>query len=341
MVKQTFQWFFDFATEPDTMQILTVKAGGKRVIQRLAPFFSAYKYFKLGKVSLKAVPASTLPVDPTGLSYEAGENTVDPRDQLSPGLMRITNGEQMQKDLTGVPAVNQRLIYANMLLDRRWFKWSLQSGFKKSAVPLAWHVAQLHEDLFPGNVNNVPISKLSTGANDEPVLDSVFSNMSGRTYKQGDNPSYSYQSQGSPNYSSPYGLFQTGKNVRFGWLPTDAYQPMLVKKMDDTGTVTLKEVPAIHPVPEVELFNIITPPAYKTKYYYRVYVTETVFFSEPVTNGIGAFVDESGFEVSAASLDRFTRPKLPQPEKATTVLYDAVEHQYIKDMNDGHGEHGA
>lgn len=336
MVKQTFQWFFDFSTVPDTMQILTVKAGGKRVIQRLSPFFSAYKYFKLGKVSLKAVPASTLPVDPTGLSYEAGETTVDPRDQLSPGLMRITNGEFIQKDLTHVSPEVQRLVYANMLLDRRWFKWSLQSGFKKSAIPLAWQVAQLHEDLYPGMNRNMLVMDTVEGDETAPKrfgtraegVNAVHTTDSSTTFKE-------------TNYSgsTPYGLFQVGKNVRMGWLPTDAYQPAVdtVKVKDEGEWDREVEVPLIHPVPEIELFNIITPPAYKTKYYYRVYVTETVYFSEPVTNGISAFITE-GELGTVAALDRFIRPKLPTTEKPTDSIYDGVEAMRIQNMNDGHGE---
>ena len=35
-------------------------------------------------------------------------------------------------------------------------------------------------------------------------------------------------------------------------------------------------------VPEVELMRIVLPKAYKTLFYYRVYITETVYFKDPV-----------------------------------------------------------
>ena len=43
------------------------------------------------------VPASTLPVDPQGLSYDVDDpqTVIPPRDQMNPGLVRITNGEDL------------------------------------------------------------------------------------------------------------------------------------------------------------------------------------------------------------------------------------------------------
>ena len=155
-IKMKFQSFMDIATSSDSMQIITVSAGGKSVLERLSPQFAAYKYYKLGTVSVKLVPASTLPVDPTGLSYEAGEPGVDPRDQLTPGLMRITNGEDIFEDISGLDDVAQHGIYNNMLLDPRWFKWMLQSGVKRYATPRFWQIGELHQDKWPGMFQNVP-----------------------------------------------------------------------------------------------------------------------------------------------------------------------------------------
>ena len=107
VIKMKFQSFMDVSTSDSSMQVITVSAGGPEVLRRLAPQFSAYKYYKLGNVAVKLVPASTLPVDPTGLSYEAGAQTVDPRDQLTPGMMRITNGEDIFEDLTGLTDAEQ------------------------------------------------------------------------------------------------------------------------------------------------------------------------------------------------------------------------------------------
>ena len=163
MLKMRFQWFFDIATAADTMQIITVSAGGETVVKRLAPFFAEFKYYKLGAIKATFVPASTLPIDPTGLSYAAGENTVDPRDQLNPGLTRITNGEDTFENLTGLSADVMRKMYNTMMLDTRWYKWQLQSGLKRSAYPMYWQIGQLHQDSFPGATVNVPDVAAATG----------------------------------------------------------------------------------------------------------------------------------------------------------------------------------
>ena len=147
---QKFTWFVDMNTSATALQVVKITAGGNPVKNRLAPFFGAYKYFKLGPVSVRFVPASTLPVDPTGLSLEAGANTVDPRDQFNPGLIRITNGEDMADDFMDLSGTNIDKTYYSMMLDRRWFKFQLQTGCRRTAKPLFWSVGQLHQDAFPG-----------------------------------------------------------------------------------------------------------------------------------------------------------------------------------------------
>ena len=156
MVVQSFTWFVDLSTSADTVQVISITAGGNPVKNRLMPFFTAYKYFKLGGVSVKFCPASTLPVDPTGLSYEVGENTVDPRDQFNPGLIRITNGEDFYLDATALSSANADAVYYNMMLDKRWFKFQLQAGTKRYAKPLFWSIAQAHQDNYPGITVNYP-----------------------------------------------------------------------------------------------------------------------------------------------------------------------------------------
>lgn len=103
-IKMKFQSFMDISTSAESMQIITISAGGSEIVRRLAPQFGAYKYYKIGNIACKLVPASTLPVDPTGLSLESGEPGVDPRDQLTPGMMRITNGEDIFEDISGMSA---------------------------------------------------------------------------------------------------------------------------------------------------------------------------------------------------------------------------------------------
>lgn len=289
-IMMKFQSFMDISTNDTSMQIITISAGGKDVLRRLSAQFSAYKYYKLGNVAVKLVPASTLPVDPTGLSYsldEGSEMTVDPRDQLTPGMMRITNGEDVFEDITGLSDDVQHGIYNNMLLDPRWFKWMLQSGVKRHATPRYWQIGQLHQDHWPGSIVNVPVyaadgSMVGTGTEFTRVVDGTSNRFINN------------------DASVPVGLFQTGHSGRLGWLPTDG--------INSYGRVNGKNDAMIASVPEVEVMKIILPKAYKTRYYYRMFVTETVYFREPIMNfGIGP-VNEV-----YRPLDVFHYPTAPYP----------------------------
>lgn len=287
-LKQSFTWFVDLSTSADSVQVVKVSAGGKPVQNRLLPFFSAFKYYKLGGVSVKFCPASTLPVDPTGLSYEAGENTVDPRDQFNPGLVRITNGEDMFEDANELSLDNGRKMYYAMMLDRRWYKFQLQSGFKRYVKPLFWSVAQLHQDMVPGaGVNTIDTSKGSgMNLNATNFVQQLRDNGASYDRTMGD--------------SNARGLFQTGAKERMGWMPTDKYQ--VFTKSDG---VTEYTVSGIADVPEVELLKIVLPMAYKTKYYYRVYITETVYFKDPVSVGYNGYQEMDRFITPTLSAARF------------------------------------
>lgn len=257
----------DISTNDTSMQIITISAGGKEIMRRLAPQFGAYKYYKIGNISVKLVPASTLPVDPTGLSYTSGENTVDPRDQLTPGMMRITNGEDVFEDITGLSDDVQHAIYNNMLLDPRWFKWMLQSGVKRHATPRYWMIGQLHQDKWPGASMNIP----SLSSDDGLTLDDTAVVRSRAVDGQ-------LEQFLTDEFSSKYGMFQVGHSGKLGWLPTDGFQ--VVKGVN---------APMLASPPEVEVMKIILPKAYKTRYYYRMFITETVYFREPiVTFGVDA-----------------------------------------------------
>lgn len=267
---QKFRWFVDLSTTPQRVSVIQITCGGTRCLRRLLPFFGAYKYFKLGNTSVKLVPSSTLPVDPTGLSYEAGENTVDPRDMFNPGLIRITNGEDFAaRDLWNITsAEDQNNYYYAMMLDDRWFKFRLQDGFSRQAVPLYWKTGQLHQDHFPGQTNNYLTVKSDTSK--PPIVSheiGYYAYSSGSAFPDRRNQILTG--------SSPHGMFQMGLKERIGWLPTDAFTNNY-SNLSGTATMTPNTPP------EVELFTIILPAAYKTKFYYRLYITEEVYFKDPV-----------------------------------------------------------
>lgn len=280
MMKFRFQSFIDVSTSATSMQVLQWSVGGNEVIDRCKHLFGAYKYFKLGKISVKMVPASTLPVDPLGLSYATDDpQTVDPRDQMNPGLVRITNGEDIFTNISVMSASDQQKVYNAMMLDPRWSKFMLQSGFRRSAYPLYWQVGQLSQDKWPGATENIPwfnSGETSFNINSDGAGTIAVHNMC----KQGSSPMTPLAGG-----SSARGLFQVGHRGKLGFLPTDYFQEVF--KSNGTSRLTSA---GVNNVPEVSVITCVLPKAYKTIYYYRIFITEEVIFSglrssPPVENG--------------------------------------------------------
>lgn len=281
-VTQAYEYFVDLKTSATSMQVIQITAGGQMPQIRLAPFFGAFKQFKLGRVSIRLVPAATLPVDPTGLSYAAGENTVDPRDQFNPGLIRITNGEDVSDLASLLIGTSAEQSYYATLLDRRWFKFALQAGCKRSAIPLVWRVGQSHQsirqaltvptteaDLGVSPTNIGTLTALATGALDG--------------------------SQGWEN-----ALMQVDR-CRLGWMPTDMFNNHRF---------------GINTVPEIDVLTIILPKAYKTVYYYRMYIREEVQFKDAVAINPYISTEELSGAVCSGAIDRFVYNQIPGTTRA-------------------------
>lgn len=331
-VKQKYQYFVDLQTSPDKIQVLTFTAGGLMPQTRLRPFFGAFKHFKLGKCRFKFVPAATLPVDPTGLSYEAGENTVDPRDQMNPGLVRITNGEDVS-ELTGIlTGVDAEKAYYSTMLDPRWYKFQLQSGFKRSARPLLYNVGQTAQSVSQTVVANTvagqpPAPKESFDYSAEGLVSQIGDGTGsyGNVYYQTPTDVNAY-----PSYIiNPLDavLMQTGR-IRMGWMPTDMF---------NSG------VYGPNAVPEVDLITAILPKAYKTSYFYRCYIEEEVLFKEPVASVpiISTFTGDGETlaplqYLKYAAIDRFLTPgpNLPLGGNNDTASY-SNEVERVNKLNGG------
>lgn len=261
MMKVKFTQFFDISSDATKFSTFTVTAGGDYVKARCLPQFMCYKYFKLGRVSVKLVPASTLPVDPTGLSYETGDTTVDPRDMFNPGLVRITNGEY-------VGQIGKMEEYYSTLLDPRWYKFQLQQGFQRSAVPLVFNIGEIAQDTIPFN-GSLNVGDLATN---NPI----------NFFQRSSSPS-DWTQKSTTDISqdditrmivqrSP---IQTGR-IKLGWMPTST---VLIQNDQADYNPRPNNLTI---VPEVDLMTFILPKAFKTKFYYRVFVESTVYFKDPI-----------------------------------------------------------
>lgn len=276
-MKVKFTQFFDVSSSADNFQVFTIKAGGEIVKKRCLPQFVAFHKYKLGSVSVKMVPASTLPVDPTGLSYETGETTVDPRDMFNPGLVRITNGEP-------VAVMGDMNNYYATLLDPRWYKFQLQQGFSRYAKPLVFNIGEIAQDSSPffGDVNDTVNKNTYTGH-----MNGMVSN---------GNAVHVYDDSASIDVDNifSHAPIQTGK-IKLGWLPTNTRGNTALSTTESSFYGTLSRVP------EVDVLTFILPKAFKTKFYYRVFVEETVYFKDPVA--INPVMDGA---LSYLPIDRFS-----------------------------------
>lgn len=285
-----FQSYMDISTSADTLTMIKVACGGANLLMRTKHLWGAYKYFKIGSVSIKLMPASTLPVDPLGLSYASDDpQTVDPRDQMNPGLVRITNGENVLSDFTGLSDTQIEQIYTNTMLDPRWSKFMLQSGFQRHATPLFWNLGQTAQDVFPGRTVAYPEDG---GQGLWSVTKSNLSSTTGEWVSAEGN-------RGLP-------LIQTGHRQRVGWLPTDAFFHLTDEQGAD-GSI----IPSFNSVPEIDVITVLLPKAYKTRYYYRMFITETVYFSGLKNTGVG---DLAGITISEyRAIDNFMAVPMPTP----------------------------
>lgn len=327
-MKFKVQHFIDFATRGDTMQVVNFSVGGMDLMRRCSHLINAFRYFKLGRISIKLVPASTLPVDPTGLSYSDEDlQSVDPRDQLTPGLIRITNGEDIADQ--GWVSGQEDQIFNSMMLDPRWFKFSLQSGFRRSAKPLFWYVGQLHQDVYPGAIQNVPSVSYNGTVVDNISANTIYSS-SNRLADAAAGPGDFTRA----NFSDPHGFFQTGKKGRMGWMRTDSLVEFGSNISEHQGVFEKAEVT---PFPTCRVITMVLPKMHKTNYYYRCYVTEEVYFSGVRTFGPGDPANvNSGY---ASGIDNFVElpavntAKFPYTYK-TSVFPDQQASASVK-MNDG------
>ena len=66
--------------------------------------------------------------------------------------------------------------------------------------------------------------------------------------------------------------------------------------------------------------TFVLPQAYKTKFYYRVYITETVYFKEPVALNVSSVVNPGKF-VMNNGVDRFIgTPYIHYENKGSKVI---------------------
>ncbi len=172
MVKASVMEIYDLQTNVGKGTVLKVHTPtGNNIKRHLFGHFLQYKRYKYLGAKVSLIPASTLPADPLQLSYEAGDQNIDPRDMVNPILWKHYHGETMTTDVlhvqdqldysqdgmvdpyvagysigeanygqygdNGVPIDR---VYPRALMDTSFRKAGVQTGFSTFVKPFVYNV---------------------------------------------------------------------------------------------------------------------------------------------------------------------------------------------------------
>lgn len=95
-----YQEIVDISTTPGKVGIFGIHTPDTiKPVQMLRGFYNQFRQFRYLGCDVKIQPAATLPADPLGVSYEAGEVATDPRDLLNPIMVKGCHGETINQAL--------------------------------------------------------------------------------------------------------------------------------------------------------------------------------------------------------------------------------------------------
>lgn len=290
----SYQEIYDLHTESDRVTVLGIHTPqGNTPRKMFGGFFDQFKKYRYVGASITLVPAARLPVDPLGVSYQAGEPTIDPRDVLNPILWHGCHGNDLGSILNrlyGNPTCEnagdsldvleageatqldwvgrlQRLYY-QALTDNTWRKAHPQKGFRKSGLrPLVYSLASTRQ-IAPGSLNG-------TDLDDVLQLGDPFGDFSGDT----EGPLTARITRDSPQLITP-------RLTSLGWLDTRnvmiQYDRAVIESpSSDSEEFERQQAMVIQNevcLPKIFMGVILLPPAYKTEQYFRMIVTHHFAF---------------------------------------------------------------
>lgn len=283
----------DLHTESDTVTAIGIHTPqGDTPRKMFGGFFDQFKKFKYLGASITLVPAARLPVDPLGVSYEAGEPTIDPRDILNPILWHGCHGNDMgsilnklygnptYEDVSDSLDVNeaqettqlnivgtmQRLYYM-ALTDNTWRKAHPQKGFQKTGLrPLVYSLASTRQ-IAPGTLSN-------------PAFDE-FDEMGDPTGGFDTTTNKTTITRSTPQFITP-------RLTSLGWLDTRNVLQIPTDFVFETGTTEIGDRATLGELamatqndvtlPKIYMGILLLPPAYKTEQYFRMIINHHFAF---------------------------------------------------------------
>lgn len=304
----SYQEVIDLHTESDKVTAIGFHVPDTDTPHKMfGGFYDQFKKVKYLGMSVTFVPVAKLPVDPLGVSYEAGEPTMDPRDVVNPILLHGCHGNDMGTILnnlyTGVGGGTPDLVdvyntdssdimmfrnteeqpveaaniktlenlYYKALVDNTWQKAHPQKGFKKAGLhPMVYNLVTNHQ-IAPGLPVDVP-QVISDGLG----VPAGFSTTPGQ--------------QGFSNFNQnvSFGKLHmfTNRLVPMGWMDTrnvliapksvrihaDSDMTEAMAELLDKTTTRSKFEP-------IYMLMCLLPPAYKTEQYFRCVINHNFVFA--------------------------------------------------------------
>lgn len=242
----SYQEIVDISTTPQKVGVFGIHTPDTiKPVQMLNGFYRQFRQFKYLGCDVKIQPAATLPADPLGVSYEAGEATTsDPRDLLNPIMVKGCHGETIsdaldiayrdnqnigdaltRTDYDLDPTDGQSVIYYSALSDPTFRKYGVLQPFRLGNLHPLVHKVVGTMPIYPkqnaGTWGDSLLTLESEGVDDDsnlPYYDSVdkvafpVANFPNGITTRVDGPGSDVQ------YLN--GTFFTSRMEKLGWLDT-------------------------------------------------------------------------------------------------------------------------
>ncbi len=273
MVKASVMEIYDLQTNVGKGTVLKVHTPtGNNIKRHLFGYFLQYKRYKYLGAKVSLIPASTLPADPLQLSYEAGDQNIDPRDMVNPILWKHYHGETMTTDVLhvqdqlpydqdgmvdpyvagysigeanysqfGTSGVAIDKVYPRALMDTSFRKAGVQTGFSTYVKPFVYNVTsnmQLAPGLRNGNNSGFYSSNFMGMDPPAPTSQTTVPPINGPDLTGPRESGYKSNASGSgtSNTEPKYRLdFQTSNLVPLGWQDTLSRNFALYSSTNNSG----------------------------------------------------------------------------------------------------------
>lgn len=320
-VYANYQEIIDLSTTPGKVGVFGIHTPCTlKPVQMLEGFYRQFRKVKYLGCSVRVQPAATLPMDPLGVSYEAGEVATDPRDLLNPIMVKGCHGETLNNALDVVYRDNQELStslsrtdlnfpgVAQLAGEQAYYSALSDPSFRKYSVLQPFALNGLHP-MVHKIVGTMPIFPKQSA---EDWESSIYE--SGLNLEDESIVKYDDQVVGGTTLSIPSGITSrvgqssngiingqifTSKMENLGWIDTvsrpqavnnsvisatlsglNEPAPSINWTVSDDGQPITAERYKFNTIPKLFMTCMIMPPCYKSILTFRMVINHKFAFKE-------------------------------------------------------------